>query len=263
MNHVINSSGGVCSFWATKRVIDKYGTKDVIRLFADVLIEDEDLYRFNEETSEYLGVPITRISKGLTPWELFQSQGMIGNSRSPLCSVMLKREVLDQWRRSNTLEFNTTLYIGIDWTEEHGLVELRAAKPTWRIEAPMCQEPLWDKCRMLEELKGIGIKPPRLYAFGFPHNNCGGFCVKAGHAQFALLLRTMPERYKWHEEQEEKTRQMFKEKGMGVWDFSVLTDRRGDGKKKPMTLRAFRERIEAGESFDRTDWGGCGCALDS
>lgn len=62
--------------------------------------------------------------------------------------------------------------------------------------------------------------------------------------------------YAWHEAQEEKLREQ-------VGDFSVMTDRRGDGKKKPLTMRAFRERIEAGESFDRHDWGGCGCALDS
>lgn len=142
VNHVINSSGGVCSFWASKRVIDQHGKQNVVRLFADVLMEDEDLYRFNQETSEFLGVPLTRISKEMTPWDLFQAKGMIGNSRSPICSVMLKRELLDEWHRANRLEFDTVLYVGIDWTEEHRLHELRRAKPTWRFEAPMCQEPL-------------------------------------------------------------------------------------------------------------------------
>jgi hypothetical protein len=262
LSNIVNLSGGVCSFWAAHRVVQVHGKENVTLLFADVMMEDEDLYRFNNEASECLGVPITRISLGMTPWELFAKQGMIGNSRSPICSVMLKREPLDEWHRANTLELTTTLHIGIDWTEAHRLDHMRIAKPTWRIEAPMCEPPLWDKCRMLDELRAIGIVPPRLYAFGFPHNNCGGFCVKAGHAQFALLLRTMPERYAWHEEQEESMRQRFKAEGRSSWDFSVLTDRRGDGKKKPLTLRQLRERIEAGESFDRHDWGGCGCALD-
>jgi len=253
--HVVNLSGGVCSFWCAHRVIEKYGRDGVALLFADVMMEDEDLYRFNGEAEQYLGIPITRISLEMTPWELFEKQGMIGNSRSPLCSVMLKREMLDKWHRQHTLEMTTTLHIGIDWTEEHRLHALREAKPFWKIDAPMCEPELWDKCRMLEELRKIGIEPPRLYKLGFPHNNCGGFCVKAGHAQFALLLRTMPERYAWHEAQEKKLRNQ-------VGDFSVMTDRRGDGKKKPLTMKAFRERVEAGESFDRHDWGGCGCALD-
>jgi hypothetical protein len=255
-SHVVSLSGGVCSFWAAKRVVDKYGPENITLLFADVLMEDPDLYRFNSDLSAYFGIVITRISKEMTPWQLFRKQGMIGNSNSPICSVMLKREPLDEWHRANCMELSTTMYIGIDWTEAHRLAFLREAKPTWRIEAPMCETPRWDKCRMLSELRAIGIEPPRLYAFGFPHNNCGGFCVKAGHAQFALLLRTKPEDYARHEAEEELTRQQ-------VGDFSVMTDRRGDGKKKPLTMKTFRERIEAGESFDRHDWGGCGCALDA
>lgn len=256
MKHIVNFSGGVCSFWAAHRVIAKHGPEDVTLLFADVKMEDEDLYRFNAEASAFLGVPLTRISQELTPWELFAKEGMIGNSRAPICSVMLKREPLDRWHRANTLEMDTTLYIGIDWTEEHRLHDLRRRKPTWRIEAPMCDEPFWDKCRMMTELRELGIEPPRLYSFGFPHNNCGGFCVKAGQAQFAQLLRAMPERYAFHEGKEQELRAQ-------VGDFSVLSDRRGDGKKKPLTLTALRERIEAGENFDRHDWGGCGCALDN
>lgn len=255
-DHVVNLSGGVCSFWAAHRVIARHGAENVTLLFSDVRMEDEDLYRFNAEASAHLGVPITRISQELTPWELFAKRGMIGNSRFPLCSVVLKREPLDAWIKANCIEFSTTRYLGIDWTEEHRLHRARKEMPTWRIEAPMCEPPLWDKCRMLTEIRALGIEPPRLYTFGFPHNNCGGFCVKAGQAQFALLLRAMPERFAWHEAQEEKLRAQ-------VGDFSVLTDRRGDGKKKPLSLRTFRERVEAGESFDRHDWGGCGCALDA
>jgi hypothetical protein len=255
-DHIVNFSGGLCSFWAAYRVVNKYGPENVTLLFADVKWESDELYRFLQEGADYLGVPITRISREKTPWQLFREKGLIGNSRAPICSVMLKRELLDEWNRANTLELTTTLHIGIDWTEEHRLHYLRRSKPTWRIEAPMCEPPLWDKCRMLEEIRKIGIEPSESYNLGFPHDNCGGFCVKAGHAQFALLLRTRPMVYAKNEAEEELTRQQ-------VGNFSVMTDRRGDGKKKPLTMRQFRERVEAGESFDRHDWGGCGCALDS
>ena len=256
MKHVVNISGGMVSFFTAERVIETHGRDDVTLLFADVLMEDEDLYRFLDESSDYLGVPITRICVGLNPWELFEKEGMIGNSRSPLCSVKLKREPLDLWRRQHCMELDTTIYVGLDWTETHRLDALRAARPTWRIEAPMTEPPYMDRCQMLARLKTLGIRPPRLYLEGFPHNNCGGFCVKAGQAQFALLWRTNLQRYLYHEAMEEKVRAK-------VGDFSVLTDRRGDGKKKPLTLRKFRLRLESGESFDRHDWGGCGCAVDS
>lgn len=256
MKHVVNFSGGVCSFWAAHRVIAKHGRENVTLLFADTLMEDWDLYRFLDDAGAALGVPVTRVAEGRSVWELFEQKGMLGNSRFPVCSVMLKREVLDAWRTANCDPAETTVYVGIDWTETHRLEHTRSALPGWRIEAPMCEEPLWDKCKMLTELKALGMNPPRLYAMGFPHNNCGGFCVKAGQAHFAHLLKTMPERYAFHEQKEEALRARVGK------DYSILNDRRGDGKKKTLTLRQLRERIEAGESFDRNDWGGCGCSLE-
>ena len=253
MKHVVSFSGGVCSFWAAHRVVQKHGPKDVVLLFADTMMEDDDLHRFNAEASDFLGVPITRIADGRNPWELFAAESMMGNSRVDLCSRILKRELLDDWHRANCMELTSVIYIGIDWTEEHRLHRFRLRYPGWRVEAPMCEPPFWDKCRMLEELRGIGIEPPRLYDLGFPHNNCGGFCIKAGQAHFAHLLKVMPERYAWHEAREEALRGK-------LGDVSVMKDRRG-GKTTPLTMKMLRERIAQGESFDRTDWGGCGCAM--
>jgi hypothetical protein len=256
MKHVVNFSGGACSFWAAHRVIQKHGKDDVVLLFADTLMEDWDLYRFLEDASAHLGVGVTRVAKGESVWELFERKGMLANSRFPVCSVELKREVLDDWRSKHCDPATTTVYVGIDWTETHRVAPTRAALSEWQVEFPMMDEPIWDKCRMVEELRKLGVKPPRLYDLGFPHNNCGGFCVKAGHAHFAHLLKTLPERYAFHEAKEEAVRRSTGK------DYSILNDRRGDGKKKTLTLRMLRERIEAGESFDREDWGGCGCSLE-
>lgn len=237
-------------------MIERHGFEDVTLLFADTLMEDWDLYRFLDDASAKLGVGVTRVSEGRSVWELFEEKGMLGNSRFPLCSVMLKREVLDGWRKKHCDPAETTVYVGLDWTEPHRLEQTRKALPDWKVEAPMIDEPLWDKCRMLDELRRLGIKPPRLYEMGFPHNNCGGFCVKAGQAHFAHLLRTMPERYAFHEAKERALRARVGK------DYSILNDRRGNGKKKTLTLEMLRRRIEAGESFDRNDWGGCGCSLE-
>lgn len=252
-DHVVNFSGGACSFWAAKRVVEKYGKENVTLLFANTLMEDPDLYRFNAEASEHLGVPLTTIADGRTPWEVFETESFIGNSRVDMCSRILKRELLDKWHRENCLELTTTLYVGLDWTEEHRVIGMRERYPTWRVEAPMCDKPLWDKCQMLTELRKLGIEPPSLYKLGFPHNNCGGFCIKAGHAHFAHLLKVLPDRYAIHEGKERAMRER-------LGDVSILKDRRNKT-LKPLTLEALRLRIEAGEEFDRDDWGGCGCAV--
>lgn len=258
MNHVVNFSGGICSFWAAKRVVDRYGTDKTTLLFADTLIEDEDLYAFNAHSEKVLGLKITRISEGMTPWELFRRQGMIGNNRFPICSVYLKRKPLDEWLRRNHLEFDTTVYVGFDFTEFTRLEDLRAEKNTWRIEAPMCEEPLWDKCRMRDECVKLGFKIPRLYQLGFPHNNCGGRCVRAGITHWVHLLRHLPNRFMEWEEEEQRTIKELTERGISSAWFSILKDRR-NGESKPMTLRELRLRVESGERFSALDWGGCGC----
>jgi len=179
---------------------------------------------------------------------------IMGNSRIDPCSKLLKRELIWRWMRTNCVEMTSTMYLGLDWTEGHRLKQLQERKAQWRIDAPMQWEPLWDKNKMFCELGKLGIKVPRLYRLGFAHNNCGGFCVKAGQAAFVNLLRKLPERYAFHEAQEE----LFREKFGG---HSILK-KVINGETHSLTLRQLRESVEAGGEYDRHDWGGCGCSVE-
>jgi hypothetical protein len=274
VKHVVSFSGGLCSFWAAWRVIQKYGRENVVLLFADTLIEDHDLYAFNEAAAMLLGVPITRVVEGRTPWELFRDEGMIGNNRFPICSVRLKREPLAKWFDAHCLNMAeegqeqipflhdgrqpATLYLGFDWTEPNRIADMKAEHPLWRIDAPMQEEPIWDKCRMEREAVALGLAIPRLYKEGFPHNNCGGRCVRAGISHWVHLYRVRPAAYiEWMDEELE-TQRVLAERGISNAHFTVLKDRRG-GETKPLALSQLRNRIEAGEEFPSDDWGGCGC----
>jgi hypothetical protein len=251
--HVVMFSGGIGSWATAKRVASQHGTQDMVLLFADTLIEDEDLYRFIDEAARNIGVPLTKIADGRTPWDVMRDERIIGNSRIDPCSKILKRKLLDKWRDENCTVEDTVVYIGIDWSEVHRLHTVRSRTQPWRYEAPLCEPPYLSKPQMLGMLASEGICPPRLYALGFAHNNCGGTCIKAGQAQWALLWRTFPERYKQVEQWEQDMREH-------VGEHSILKDRTG-GTTKPLTLRAFRERLERQGAFDSTEWGGCGCAL--
>jgi hypothetical protein len=261
MKRVVNFSGGLCSFWAAKRVIDRFGTDDVTLLFADTLVESPELYAFNDTAAVYLGVPIIRLSIEMNPWDLFRKEGMIGNSLTPICSIRLKREPLDKWRELNCDKADTILYIGFDWTEEHRLVKLREQKPDWKIEAPMLDEPIWDKCLMEKEARAIGLPISSAYVQGFPHNNCNRRCVKAGISQWVRLLVTDPTAFNEWEKEEQATITEFKRRGINTEWATMLKDRRG-GVKKAMTLTTVRKRVEAGEKMPKYDWGGCGCGSD-
>ncbi|WP_188069026.1 hypothetical protein [Brevibacillus brevis] len=256
MKHVVMYSGGIGSWAAAKRVIAQHGKENVILLFTDTLIEDEDLYRFIDETVEETGCDYVRLAEGRTPWEIFKHKRFIGNSRIAQCSHMLKQEPARKWVEENFSPDNCILYLGIDWTETHRIPSVIKNWVPYKVEFPMAHEPYLDKSEMIAELELIGIKQPRLYEMGFAHNNCGGFCVRAGQGHFARLLREMPERFAEHEAKEEEMRLYLGK------DVSILKRVR-NGRKQTYTLRQLREDIEANQQIDMFDIGGCGCFVDA
>lgn len=263
MNHVVMFSGGAGSWAAAKRVAAQHGTSRLTLLFTDTMSEDEDLYRFIEEAAANVGVPLTRIADGRSIWELFFQERMMGNSRADLCSRILKREMADRWIAERFSPENCIVYVGIDWTEEHRIKRLAELKKPWLYEAPLCGAPYLSRLDVMRMLRDAGIEPPRLYKLGFAHNNCGGFCVKAGFGHFANLLRTMPERYAYHEAKEQEFRSM-----VGRDDISILKRQTSsDGVRRdgyiPVTLRVLREELQAGKQCDMFDIGGCGCFSDT
>ncbi len=263
MKRVVMFSGGIGSWMAARRVADQYGTADLSLLFTDTLIEDEDLYRFLDQAAANIDAPLIRLTEGRSPWEVYRDVRFLGNSHVDPCSRVLKREPADRWLKENCEPQDTIVYVGIDWTEIHrfddgkggGLRTRRAAKG-WTYEAPLCHSPYLSKGDMLDRLQAAGIQPPRLYSLGFSHNNCGGFCCKAGQGHFARLLAAMPDRYAQHEAQEEEIRTL-------LGDVSMMSDRTGDGIKKPLTMKSLRLLIEAGHDADQLEIGGCGCFTDS
>lgn len=243
---VVNISGGIAS-WACARVLVDAGERPTL-LFADTNMEDEDLYRFLGDASENLGIPITRIADGRNPWEVFRDTGYIGNTRVDPCSKTLKRQLLDKWHRANA---SGRIAIGLTIGEES-----RAARVA--IHLPLAVFPLInakiDKEACFAMAERAGLRLPRLYDMGFEHNNCGGFCIKAGHGQFRRLLETMPERFAYHEQQEAALRAR-------LGDVSILRDRRG-GITRPLPLAEFRRRVQADECEDAVGGQGCSCMED-
>lgn len=245
--YVVMYSGGIGSWAAAKRLP---AGADVTLLFADTRIEDEDLYRFLRESAANIGAPLVEIADGRTPWEVFKDKRWIGNSRIAQCSHLLKQVPARKWM--NEHGEGATVVVGIDWSESHRLVAIRKHWEPWPVVAPLCDQPYLSKRDLFAMCEREGIRVPRLYGMGFSHNNCGGFCVRAGMGHFANLYKQMPERYLHHERQERDLRAYLGK------DQSILFRVR-DGKKRPMTLEELRLDLEADRQVDMLDLGGCGC----
>lgn len=232
--YVAMLSGGKGSWGAVRYMIDGQGVDpaSITGLFTDTNSEDDDLYRFLRESTANLGVELVHIDNGgMTVWDAFRKARMIGNTRLSVCSRMLKQEPARKWLEENTDPEVTTVVVGIDFTEAHRLVAIERNYLPWSVVAPLTERGSWHKRRVDEELAKAGIAQPRLYAQGFPHNNCAGACVRGGQGQWALLLARNPGRYAEQERQENEMRA-----DLGK-DVAILRDRSLDARLAYVGLR--------------------------
>lgn len=254
MHHVVMFSSGAGSALAAKRVASECGDGDRLTLlFADVG-EHADNYRFLHEAHDWIGGDLVVLTNdGRTIWDVFREGRFLGNTRVDLCSRVLKREPMRRWLEETCDPADTTIHLGFDWTEEHRMERARPYWVPWMVRAPLCEEPLVHKATGMREMERAGLLPPLLTRQGFPHANCGGGCVKAGHRQFVKLLQVDPATFAVWEAREEEFRSFIEK------DVAILRDRSG-GTTRPLTLRRLRERVgvEPG-AYDEESYGGCNC----
>jgi hypothetical protein len=258
---VVMFSGGIGSWATARRLVDEHGPSNVTCLFSDVkgdttdphIGEDEDTYRFIDDSIAQLGCEYVRVADGRNIWEVFRDRRYLGNSRQANCSHTLKQAPARKWLKENTTPESHTIAIGIDWTETHRTASIEKAYKPWNVVFPMCDAPYLSKDQMIDWAKDSGIEPPRLYAMGFSHNNCGGGCVRAGQAQFRHLLNVMPERYAVWEKGEKDIAEYLNK------DVSILREQvRGVRKQLPLSVLRSREESQC----DMLDIGGCGCFVE-
>jgi hypothetical protein len=262
--HVVMFSGGIGSWATAKRVAAKYGTENLILLFSDVkgdtdnphVGEDEDTYRFIEEAAANVGGELITLVDGRNIWEVFREKRFLGNSRLAPCSHELKQKPAKKWIAENTTPGDAIIYVGIDWTESHRMVAVQRGYAPWLVDAPLLEEPHLTKAQMIEWAESEGLSAPRLYRYGFKHNNCGGGCVRAGQAQFKRLLDVMPERFAEWENQEIEMQNF-----LGV-EVTILT-RKVDGRKEPLSLTDLRLMAESQPKLIDMDDEGVSCNCTS
>ena len=261
MLNVISFSGGLGS--AISAIIAHEEGLNYELVFADTLIEDEDLYRFIIDVSDRLGKKIHWLKDGRSPWDVFVDVRYMGNSRTAHCSKQLKTDIVQQWvhdfgllNAQNHQQQPFRLILGMDFSE---MDRIDRAKTRWAKYCDVASllneykvyRPTWGR-----KLKEYDLEAPRLYSMGFPHNNCGGMCVRAGLKQFQTLLQTLPEVYNKHEKEQERVM-------LEVPNMRPFLRKTINGELSYLTLKEFREKINSGEiRVDPYDWGGCGCFID-
>lgn len=253
--HVISYSGGIGSA-VSCLLAHEHGLNYEI-VFADTLIEDEDLYRFNRDIATAVNKDIVWLSCDMNPWDVFIKERFIGNSRTAHCSQRLKTDVVRDFIKNFYSDSNPILILGMSIEEQE---RIDRAKKNWSptdVDSLLIRFRCNSRCSQEELLAKYNIPLPRLYSYGFPHNNCGGFCCRSGQTQFATLLKHFPERYQWHVEQEERA---YNAIGPTARPFIRQTV---NGELRYLRMSEFRTMVESGEITPPLyDYGGCACFVD-
>lgn len=254
MKHIISYSGGLASFFEAKLSIKKYGKENVELVFCDTKSEDDDLYRFIKDTETYLGKKVIILKDGRDIWECAFQDNFLYNSRVANCTVYLKMKLFNNYIKQYDQD-DIVVHIGFDFTETHRF-ERSQKHYKCKIESLIMDTQL-TKYDMRKQLTKYNIELPFLYRLGFSHNNCGGFCFKAGIGHFKQLYDKLPERYEYHMNKEQE---LINKIGK---DVSILKRVR-NGKKINLTLKDLKKEFEENKQLsfmEEFDFGGCNCFI--
>jgi hypothetical protein len=210
--------------------------------------------------------------EGRDPWEIFRDERFLGNSRADPCSKIAKRKMLDRWREENCDRDTDVFIFGIDEHERHRFEavaedgKLTGIKPRLEAKGWTCLAPLIDYSGphysvAHAPIESLGFVSQRLYALGYKHGNCGGFCIKAGFAHYQNRRRVHPDRFDYDRMMERKVREYLG----GSNKVTILADATVRG-KRPISLDAFHERLNRSPElvFDyKPGESGCGCMVDA
>jgi hypothetical protein len=284
--HIVSVSGGMSSMAVYWQVKNQYPKDKVIAVFCDTIIEHYDLYRFlievidkvktnPKDTAKYLKIPVIQeiekrkkylfklrefcqkaypnfvwLSADKTPFDIFIKNRLMGNQRIDPCSKYLKREPFRKFV-NNFDHKNTIIYLGLDHDEPKRISAFSELIKPYSCRFPLAENPSIFP-DFLDWMNSKNIKRPLLYGLGFWHNNCGGFCVKAGHKQFKNLLEKMPEDYETFSEMEEDVYKKIGKK----YPF-IKKVKNGDASF--LSMRDFKKESSPSDNVD--DDSSCSCFL--
>jgi hypothetical protein len=194
--------------------------------------------------------------------EVIESEKFMPNSRIDLCSRILKRERSAKFIKKFNPE-DIKVAIGIGLWEEHRVSRAKEFWLPYEIVSPFCDSGEFESKYKDEIFNMANLVEPHLYQIGLAHNNCAGFCVKAGIKHYRLLLEKDRDLYLTHEDNEQK---LYKNNP----NLRPFLNKMIKGEKLYITLKQLRENIELSIPFVSKDeivddldedFGLCNCAI--
>lgn len=190
---VVWFSNGAASAIAWQETIRRYGTIcDVRAVNNPVKEEDSDNLRFGADVAAWLGRPLISHTNPVWPRasaeELWITErGMVFPAGAP-CTRGLKKGARQDYEKHHRVDWHV-LGFTVDEKGRHDRFVLTERSNV----LPVLIDAALTKQQCMDRLLAAGIRPPRVYAEGYPNANCIG-CVKSQSPTYwNLVRRTRPE----------------------------------------------------------------------
>lgn len=189
---VCQFSCGAASAVATKLAIAQYSsTHDVQIVNAFVKQEHEDNRRFLVDAQQWFDRPIVQLRDqkyGADIIQVFRRERFIKSPMGAPCTKMLKRRLLDSWRRPGDV-----IVFGFTAEEADRWEDWMVNNPGQMALAPLVTAGLGkDDCKAM--VQRAGIRLPLMYEMGYDNANCKG-CVKGGEGYWRAVREDFPEEF--------------------------------------------------------------------
>ena len=180
-------SCGAASAVATKLI-----NPDVIA-YCKTGSEDIDNQRFMNDCETWFGKEITKLKneKYESTWDVWEKKRYISGIAGAPCTGVLKVEPRLLFQRPDDIHvFGYTS----DAYDVDRAKRLRANWPDLNISTPLIDRGI-SKAGCLAMVSQAGIKPPRVYAMGFPNANCIPCCKATSPSYWALVRVKFPDEF--------------------------------------------------------------------
>lgn len=189
---VIWFSAGVTSAIAAKIAVEKYrGVLPVHLVNTDTGSEDEDNFRFMEDVSRWLDIPleVIRNEKYADTFAVFEKARFFKNQYGAKCTLELKKVP----RRLYEDLAGDLQVFGYDADEKARAERFVENNPEVTAWFPLLEQAI-TKNEARQMLIQAGIQEPRTYAEGFKNANClARGCVKGGSGYWNHIRKMRPE----------------------------------------------------------------------
>jgi hypothetical protein len=170
---------------AASAVATKLTSPDVIA-YCDTGSEDFDNKRFLDDCEQWFGAKVLHLKneKFTDTWDLWEKKKYLSGINGAPCTSELKIKPRLLFEMPDDIHvFGYTA----DSSDVKRAEALRENWPELNIRTPLIDMGL-TKAACLAMIISAGIKPPRVYAMGFPNANCIP-CVKATSPSYWALVR--------------------------------------------------------------------------